>query len=138
MSNSFFTRLERLAGGTETGANRRAARPALETLEARDVPASSFLSLPEFANATAQPLYVPGTGAGAGTLYVAQQANGDVSVAYEQDLSVNDNTYGTNAIGWSGGHKFGDLTGSDKAEFRFKDANGNVVLDFYLDYVSAS
>ena len=51
---------------------------------------------------------------------------------------MNDNTYGTSAsAGWGkGGHKFNDLIGSDKAEFRFTDAKGNVVLDFNADYVS--
>ena len=33
---------------------------------------------------------------------------------------------------------FGDLIGSDKAEFRFTDSKGNVVLDFYCDYITAS
>lgn len=116
--------------------NRR-VRPLMELLENRLAPASSFLSLPEFAGATVQSLFVPGTGAGAGKLYVAKQANGDVSVAYEQDLGVNDNTYGVNAIGWgTKGHTLRDLLGSDKAEFRFWDANGKLVMDFYQDYVS--
>jgi hypothetical protein len=58
-----------------------------------------------------------------------------------------DNTYGVNAVGWDGtvtdagkpgksGHKFGDLVGSDKAEFVLTDANGNVIFDFFLDYIS--
>jgi hypothetical protein len=63
-----------------------------------------------------------------------------LKVKYVQ-VGVNDNRYGTGAnatTGWSAGHKFSDLTGSDKAEFRFKDANGVVVLDFFMDYISAS
>jgi hypothetical protein len=64
-------------------------------------------------------------------------ANGNLVVRYEQPLSLNDNSYGTNAIGWgSKGHTFSNLTGSDKAEFFVKDANGNVVLHFFLDYIS--
>ena len=33
---------------------------------------------------------------------------------------------------------FKNLIGSDKAEFRFTDGKGNVVLDFYCDYITAS
>jgi len=66
------------------------------------------------------------------------QANGDIRVTYIQDFGINDNTYGTGAIGWSSGHTFSNLTGSDKLEFRFLDKNGVVVLDFYIDYISAS
>lgn len=112
--------------------------PGLETLEDRAVPAGSFLELPEFEGAQAQSLYVPKTGDEAGRLYVVEHDNGDVSVAYEQDLSVNDNTYGRGAIGWSHGHRFKQLVNSDKAEFRFLDGNGDAVLDFYLDYLSGS
>ncbi len=74
-----------------------------------------------------------------GTLFVRQDpATGNVFVRIDQSLqNANDNTYGANAIGWgSKGHTFKDLTGSDRAEFIFKDANGNVVLDFALDYIS--
>jgi len=35
------------------------------------------------------------------------------------------------------GHTFGNLTGSDKLEFRFFDKAGNVVIDFYVDTISA-
>jgi hypothetical protein len=35
------------------------------------------------------------------------------------------------------GHSFWDLVDSDHAEFDFKDASGNVVLSFNLDYCSA-
>jgi hypothetical protein len=67
------------------------------------------------------------------------EASGDITVNLIQSLTnSNDNSYGTTAVGWgSKGHKFNDLTGSDKAEFIFKDKNGNVVLDFFLDYISA-
>lgn len=65
--------------------------------------------------------------------------NGDVRFTYVQSLTVTDNTYGVNASpDWPSGHKFGDLTGSDKAQFLFKDAAGNTVMQFYLDYISAS
>ena len=61
-----------------------------------------------------------------------------------------DNTYGSTAIGWSGsdagtmmmgpgmhGHSFWDLIDSDHCEFDFKNASGDVVLSFNMDYCSA-
>ena len=67
---------------------------------------------------------------------------GEVSVLFSQPLTLVDNTYGANAIGWgldapSGkGHKFEDLVGSDKAQFTFTDGLGNVVLDVVVDYIN--
>ena len=61
-----------------------------------------------------------------------------MNVIFAQARSMNDNSYGMNAVGWPGGHKFGDLVGSDQAVFEFKDKNGNVVLNFDLDYISAA
>jgi len=46
-----------------------------------------------------------------------------------------DNTYGDNAIGWDDGHKFKDLVGSDRANIVMRNAEGEVVLDFDLDYL---
>jgi hypothetical protein len=71
-------------------------------------------------------------------IVVVLQANGDYQVTYLQDFGINDNTYGTGAIGWPSGHTFGNLTGSDKLEFRFFDKLGNVVLDFYVDTISSA
>ena len=68
---------------------------------------------------------VNGTTVNAGAIIVVvPQANGDLRVTYIQDFGINDNTYGTGAIGWSNGHSFSNLTGSDKLEFRFFDKNG--------------
>src|SRR5262249_27634789 len=56
-----------------------------------------------------------------------------------QSQALNDNRYGsgaTAATGWSGGHKFSDLTGSDEANFRFTNGSGTVVLDFKVDSIS--
>jgi hypothetical protein len=75
-----------------------------------------------------------------GTLTTVVLANGDIQVSYMQSQSVNDNRHGTGATaatGWASGHTFNDLLGSDKAEFRFTDGNGNVVLDFFADYITA-
>ncbi len=46
-----------------------------------------------------------------------------------------DNTYGTNAIGWPGGHSFGNLVGSDKLELSLKDGNGVEKMVLVLDYI---
>jgi len=70
-------------------------------------------------------------------------ASGDLFVAFSQPLTLVDNTYGDNSIGWGKGvapsgknHNFKDLLGSDKAQFVFTDAAGNVVLDVVMDYIS--
>ncbi len=49
-----------------------------------------------------------------------------------------DNTYGVNAIGWSGGHQFTDLVGSDNLQLALFDASGSKKLEFKMDYISAS
>jgi len=79
-----------------------------------------------------------GTPSTAGKLTWTVLPNGDVSYRYEQNTGINDNSYGTGSVGWGGsnGHKFSDLTSSDKAEFIFKNAAGAVVLDFFQDYIS--
>jgi len=67
----------------------------------------------------------------------------DLSVYFMQPLTLVDNTYGANSIGWgknvapSGkNHNFKDLVGSDKAQFVFTDGQGNTVLDITTDYFS--
>lgn len=73
----------------------------------------------------------------AGILIPQILPNGDVKVIFLQDFGVNDNTYGTGMVGWvNNSHTFGNLTGSDKLEFRFFDAANNVVMDVYLDTIS--
>jgi hypothetical protein len=64
--------------------------------------------------------------------------NGNIKATFIQNMAVNDNTYGANAINWPGGHSFGNLTGSDQATWSLKDANGNEVLAFQQDYITAS
>lgn len=48
-----------------------------------------------------------------------------------------DNTYGANAVGWTHGHAFKDLVGSDAAALGFHDQTGQPVLVFHLDYLGA-
>lgn len=84
-------------------------------------------------------MMVNGKNVQVGTLSTMVQPNGDVEVIYRQSRDVVDNTYGTNAsAGWTRGHKFTDLVGSDMATFKFTDGAGNVVLQFKADYVSAA
>jgi len=66
-------------------------------------------------------------------------SNGNLRVIFIQDTNVNDNTYGTNAIGWPEprGHTFKDLLNSDEAEFQFKNGAGQVVMQFKQDYITA-
>ncbi len=73
-----------------------------------------------------------------GKLATYYQPAGDavyMTLAIDKDFV--DNTYGTNAVGWPSGHKFGDLVGSDHAQFYGYDANDALVLDFKLDYLTA-
>jgi hypothetical protein len=53
------------------------------------------------------------------------------------DPTFADNTYGANTIGWSRDHKFGDLVGSDHCEVVVLNSAGEVVFDFWLDYLTA-
>ncbi len=62
----------------------------------------------------------------------------DIKVILTVEKKLNDNTYGTNAIGWKKDHSLSNLLGSDNALFVFKDANNNTVLEFELDYMSKS
>ena len=85
---------------------------------------------------------ISGTTYDSGTLTYATLANGDIRVTYLQSNNFNDNTYGTGSdIGWTSQgktHKFGDLTGSDKAGFEVRDSTGKILFKFYQDYITAS
>ena len=78
-----------------------------------------------------------------GTLAWNVDTQGNVTVAFVQPLSINDNTYGANSIGWntdpkkSGGHSFNNLVGSDKAQIDFTNAAGQA-FSITLDYISKS
>lgn len=59
-------------------------------------------------------------------------------IKYDQFPAPNDNSYGTNAVGWgTHGHKFTDLVGSDHAGIQIRDAQGVVRLSFNVDYLTA-
>ncbi|MDP6635707.1 MAG: PEP-CTERM sorting domain-containing protein [Phycisphaerae bacterium] len=79
-----------------------------------------------------------------GKLWLYQDTStGDLSLYFMQPLTLVDNTYGANSIGWGRGvapsgknHNFKDLIGSDKAQFVITDGLGDVVLDITVDYFS--
>ncbi|MDD5543366.1 MAG: hypothetical protein PHX83_09335 [Acidobacteriia bacterium] len=64
---------------------------------------------------------------------------GSLKVIYRQNQILNDNRYGTGATaatGWTRGHKFSDLTGSDEANIQFINGAGTVVLQAQFDYIT--
>lgn len=80
-----------------------------------------------------------------GRLWFYQDLDDNLYVNLTLPLTLVDNTYGENSVGWgryvapSGkNHSFRDLTGSDNARFCIYDGDGDVVLDFVLDYISSS
>jgi hypothetical protein len=61
---------------------------------------------------------------------------GDVYIRYTQSLDVNDNTYGAGQVNWpTMNHDWKKLHKSDQTRFEITDANGNVVVDLYMDYI---
>jgi hypothetical protein len=79
------------------------------------------------------------TGQESGLLVSEVLSNGNIRAVFIQSTSVNDNTYGVNSIGWGNKtHTFGNLTGSDQAQFQFRNGAGQVVLEFKLDYISSA
>jgi hypothetical protein len=68
----------------------------------------------------------------------AGNAAGDISIAYDQFPAPNDNSYGTNSVGWgSKGRAFNALVGSDKAGFQILRSNGTVAVSFDVDYIES-
>src|SRR5262249_21834343 len=68
---------------------------------------------------------------GDGQIWFGTDKAGDQFVYYMLPLTYVDNTYGTNAsAGWTGGHTFGDLTGSDSmggnSVMKWTDANAGL------------
>lgn len=73
----------------------------------------------------------------AGFLYTAEDS-GNFYFGFEQSVFINDNTYAQNAIGWPGkrGHRLKDLLNSEHIKVKLFDCNGNLVLEFFLDYAT--
>ncbi len=129
-------------GGTNT-------RPTYEntgtvTGSSTDGTAVQSSDLSHYCNPPGQDLCVPATdtsghaGEKVATLvWNIDPVTGDVTATYDQFTTINDNSYGTNVVSWgSKTHTFSNLTGSDKAEFVFKDAAGNTVVDAIFDYIT--
>jgi hypothetical protein len=73
-----------------------------------------------------------------GQVIVDPTQTGDLRVTFITSEDVNDNRYqeSGNPRTWNRTHKFSDLLGSDNAEFQFTNRNGDVVLDFKIDYLA--
>jgi fructose-1,6-bisphosphatase I len=67
-----------------------------------------------------------------------QSTSNAVYMVLAIDKDFVDNTYGANAIGWPSGHSFSQLVGSDHAQFLGFNGNDTQVLNFKIDYISAS
>jgi hypothetical protein len=79
-----------------------------------------------------------GTGSDGPLSFSVDSATGDVHVLYRQSRNLNDNSYGSHAVGWgTKSHTFKNLTGSDRAQFIVTNGQANVVANFVLDYLSA-
>jgi hypothetical protein len=91
----------------------------------------------------------PNTAGSGGLLYAEILDNGDVYIRYTQSTNINDNSYGPHdtrdangvgpgMVGWGNKlHDFRKLENSDQTRYQITDANGNVVLHIYMDYLSA-
>ncbi|RKY08269.1 MAG: hypothetical protein DRP66_04930 [Planctomycetota bacterium] len=80
-----------------------------------------------------------------GRLWLYQDLDDNLYVNLTLPLTLVDNTYGRNSVGWGKGvapsgknHNFKDLKDSDDAQFRFYNGDGDLVLDFVLDYLTSS
>ncbi|UEG49509.1 T9SS type A sorting domain-containing protein [Ferruginibacter lapsinanis] len=79
------------------------------------------------------------TGNGAvGAIQTIDNGNGTVTIRTTFAKTFVDNTYGTNAIGWPGGHTFNQLVGSDHLQLAIYDVNDVKKMEFKLDYITAA
>ena len=77
----------------------------------------------------------------AATVEYVIEAVGDkeyVHIRITFDPGFVDNSYGEGSIGWSPkrGHRYSDLVGSDHAEIKLLDGNGDVAMHFKVDYIT--
>ncbi|MBC7884781.1 MAG: DNRLRE domain-containing protein, partial [Saprospiraceae bacterium] len=70
--------------------------------------------------------------------YAIDPANDKVLIRATLSKNFVDNTYGTNAIGWPGGHTFGNLVGSDHLILSMLDGNNVKKMETKLDYISTA
>ena len=97
-------------------------------------PASPVTGVSTVGSLFVKPL-TAGSAAPAGTPFAGMTFGKDVMIVrYDQSFAVNDNTYGT---GSSWGHTFGNLVGSDMAQFAVFTKTGTKALEFKIDTISA-
>jgi hypothetical protein len=70
--------------------------------------------------------------------YTTDPVNDKVKIKATLSKNFVDNTYGTNAIGWPGGHTFNQLVGSDHLILSLLDGNNVKKMETKLDYITAS
>ena len=102
---------------------------------------SMILTASAFAGGTSKDLYknIFGFKVKVATLTTDTDQDGNITAKLVINKWLADNTFGQNAIGWgSHDHDFSNLIGKSKANFIFKDKNGNTVLDCDVDYISQS
>ncbi len=78
-----------------------------------------------------------------GRLWLYQDFDNNLYVSLTLPLTLVDNTYGRNSVGWGKNvaisgkkHSFKHLQGGDNAQFEIYDGQGYLVLDFTMDYIS--
>jgi hypothetical protein len=74
----------------------------------------------------------------AGSFTWLVDGSGNLQITYDQFPAPNDNSYGANSVGWKPNrpHRFKDLVNSDHAGILLKNASGQTVLSFNMDYLS--
>lgn len=70
--------------------------------------------------------------------YASDPAQNKVKIRTTFSKNFVDNTYGTNSIGWPGGHTFSELVGSDHLLISLFDGANAKKMELKLDYITAS
>lgn len=64
--------------------------------------------------------------------------DGTITIRTTFPKTFADNTYGTTAVGWTRGHTFRDLVGSDNLQLALYDRDNIKRMEFKIDYITAS
>lgn len=70
-------------------------------------------------------------------VYGANPADDYVNIRVSLPKNLVDNTYGTNAIGWTSGHTFSNLVSAEYLTMSLFDTSGVKQMELKLDYLSA-
>ena len=74
--------------------------------------------------------------AGASIALEVNEAENAITIRTIYATTFCDNTYGDNAVGWPGNnHSFNHLKGSDRVELALYNGDGNLALQFEVDYL---